>query len=65
MGLLRGKKQKYRHQVVTDRKLKDTGTRLEHTDRKSLKRLAQGTGMSKSSVRMATQLLKLGPIKQQ
>jgi hypothetical protein len=34
------------------------GARLEHTPRKSLKRLAQETGMSKSSARTATQLLK-------
>jgi hypothetical protein len=34
---------------------------LKHTPRKTLKRLAQETGMSKSSARRATQLLKLGP----
>jgi hypothetical protein len=40
-----------------------TGARLEHTPRKSLKRLAQETGVSESSVRMGTQLLKLRPYK--
>jgi hypothetical protein len=39
------------------------GTRLEHTPRKSLQRLAEGSGVSKSSARSATQLLKLGPYK--
>jgi hypothetical protein len=34
------------------------GTRLEHAPRKSLTRLAQETGVSKSSPRRATQLLK-------
>jgi hypothetical protein len=34
------------------------GARLEHTPRKSKKRLAQETGVSKSSARRATQLLK-------
>jgi hypothetical protein len=63
MGLLIGKKQKYKCQVLTEEKLDDTGARLERTPRKSLKRLAQETGMSKSSARMATQLLKLGPYK--
>jgi hypothetical protein len=44
--------------VLTEEKLDDIGDRLEHTPRKSLKCLAQETGMSKSSARMATQLLK-------
>jgi hypothetical protein len=49
--------------VLTEEKLDDIGARLEHTPRKSLKRLAQETGMSKSSARRATQLLKLRPYK--
>jgi hypothetical protein len=44
--------------VLTEEKLDDTGARLEHTPRKLLKRLAQETGVSKSSARTATQLLK-------
>jgi hypothetical protein len=44
--------------VLTEEKLDDIWARLEHTPRKSLKRLAQETGVSKSNARMATQLLK-------
>jgi DNA-binding IclR family transcriptional regulator len=40
-------------------KLHDIEARLEHTPRKSLKRLAQETGVSKSSARRVTQMLKL------
>jgi hypothetical protein len=61
--LLIDKKQKHKHQVLAEEKLHDTGARLQHTPRKSLKRLAQGTGVSESSARMATQLLKLRPYK--
>jgi biotin operon repressor len=61
-GLLINKKQKHKHQVLTE-KLGDIGARLEHMPRKSLKHLAQETGMSKSSARRATQLLKLRPYK--
>jgi DeoR/GlpR family transcriptional regulator of sugar metabolism len=39
--------------VLTEEKLDDIGARLEHTPRKSLKRLAQETGVSKSSARRA------------
>jgi hypothetical protein len=35
------------------------GARLEHTARKSLKRVGQGTGVSECSARRAIQLLKL------
>jgi hypothetical protein len=44
--------------VLTEEKLNDIGARLEHTPRKSLKHLAQEAGVSKSSARTATQLLK-------
>jgi hypothetical protein len=57
-GLWIDKKQKHNHRVVTEGKLDAIGARLEHKPRKSLKRLAQETGVSKSSERMATQLLK-------
>jgi hypothetical protein len=43
---------------VFTEKLDDIGARLEHTPSKSLKRLAQETGVSKSSARKATQMLK-------
>jgi hypothetical protein len=39
-------------------KVNDTGARLEHTPRKSLVHQVQETGVSKSSARRATQLLK-------
>jgi hypothetical protein len=57
------KKQKHKHRVLTEEELGDIGARLEHTPRKTLKRLAQETGVSKSSARRATQLLKLRPYK--
>jgi hypothetical protein len=49
--------------VLTEEKLDDREARLEHAPSKSLKCLAQETGGSKSSARMATQLLKLRPYK--
>jgi hypothetical protein len=57
-----GKKTKHKRRVLTEEKLDEIGARLEHTPRKSLKRLAQETGVSKSSARTATQLLKLKTI---
>jgi transposase len=62
-GLLIDNKQKHKHRVLTEEKLDDIGARLDHTPRKSLKRLAQETEESKSSSRRATQLLKLRPYK--
>jgi hypothetical protein len=53
-GSLIDMKQKY-----TKEKLDDIGAKLEHTPTKSLKSLAQETGVSKSSAGRATQLLKL------
>jgi hypothetical protein len=57
-GLLIHKKQRYKRGVLTEEKLHDIWARLEHTPRKSMKRLAQEIGVSKSSARTATQLLK-------
>ncbi|PNF31265.1 hypothetical protein B7P43_G12670 [Cryptotermes secundus] len=57
-GLLIYKKQKHECQVLGEEKLDETGARLKHILRKSLKRVAQGTRVSKSSARTATQLLK-------
>jgi hypothetical protein len=45
--------------MLTEEKLDDIGARLEHTARKSLKRLAQENGVSKSSARVAKQLLRV------
>jgi hypothetical protein len=61
-GLLIDKKQKHKRRVLTE-KLGDVRARLEHTPRKSLKRLAQENGVSKCSARTATKLLKLKPYK--
>jgi transposase len=61
--LLIDKKQKCKCQVLTEEKLDDIGARLQHTPRKSLKRLAQETGVSKSSARIETRFLKLRPSK--
>jgi hypothetical protein len=58
MGLLIDKKQKHKYQVLAEEKLDGIGTLFEQTPRKSLKCLAQETGVSKSSARRATQLLK-------
>jgi hypothetical protein len=49
--------------VLNDEKLDDIGARLEHIPRKSLKCLAQESGVSKSNARRTTQLLKLRPYK--
>jgi hypothetical protein len=62
-GLLTDKKQQHRCQVLTEEKLDDIGTRLEHTPQKSLKHLAQETCASKSTARTTARLLKLGPYK--
>jgi hypothetical protein len=58
MGLLINNKQKYKCRVLTEETLDETGARLEHTPKKSLKRLAQETGVPKSSAGIVTQLLK-------
>jgi hypothetical protein len=56
--LLVHRKKKRKRRVLTEEKLDDIGARLEPTPTKSLKLLAQETGVSKSSARTATQLLK-------
>jgi hypothetical protein len=63
--LLIDKKQKHKRRVLTEEKLDGIGARHEHTPRKSLKSLAQETDVSKSSRRMATQLMMLRLYKQQ
>jgi hypothetical protein len=62
-GTLTDKKKKHKRRVLSREKLDDTGARLERTPRKSLKRLAQETGVSKSSARRETKLLNLRPYK--
>lgn len=49
--------------MLTEEKWNDIETRLEHTQRKLLKRLAPKTGMSKSSAKTTTQWPKLRPYK--
>jgi hypothetical protein len=44
--LLTDKTQKHRHRVLTEEKLDDIGASLEHTSRKSVKRLGQENGVS-------------------
>jgi hypothetical protein len=59
MGLLIDMEKKtHKRRVLTEEKLDHRGARLEHTPRKSPKHLAQDTGVSKSSARTATKLLK-------
>jgi hypothetical protein len=62
-GFLIDKKQKHKRRVLIEENLDDIGARHEHAPRKSLKHLAQVTGVSKSSARKATLLLKLRPYK--
>jgi hypothetical protein len=57
-GLLIDKKQKHKRRTLTVEKLDDIRARFENTSRKSLKCLAQETGVSKSSARTTTQLRK-------
>jgi hypothetical protein len=52
-GVLIDKKQKRKCRLLIEEKLDGTGASLEHTPRKLLKRLAQETGVSKSSARTA------------
>jgi hypothetical protein len=48
-GLSIDEKQKHWRRMPTEQKLDDIGARIEHIPRKSLKHLAQETGVSKSS----------------
>jgi hypothetical protein len=54
MDLLIDKKKKHKPLVLTEENLDDIGARLEHMRRKSVKHLAQETGLSESSARTAT-----------
>jgi hypothetical protein len=58
-GLLMDSKQKHKRRVLTEEKLDDMAARFEHAPRKSLKLLAQETGVSKPSAKRATQLSNL------
>jgi hypothetical protein len=58
-GLFNRQETKHKRRVLAEEKLDDIEARFKHTPRKSLKRLAQETGVSESSARTKTQLLKL------
>ena len=58
-GSIKNRKVNHRRHVLTEEILDEIGERLEHTPKKSLKRLSQETGVSVSSAQRATKLLKL------
>ena len=62
-GSVQNKKPQVNKRVLTEEKLDEIGFRLEQSPQKSLRRLAQQVGVSKSSVQLATKLLKLKPYK--
>lgn len=57
-GSLQDRKPESKRRVLTEEKLDEIGAKLEHSPRKSLRRLAQETGVSITSARTATILLK-------
>jgi transposase len=57
-GSVLDRKAESKRRVLTEEKLDEIGAQLEHTPRKSLRRLAQETGISISSARTAIRLLK-------
>jgi hypothetical protein len=62
-GSLLGKKSAKECHVLTTEKLDEIGARLKHTPQKSLRCLAQKTGLTKASAATAIKLLKLKPYK--
>jgi hypothetical protein len=62
-GSVLDKKPAKKCRVLTKEKLDEIKARLEHTPQKSLRHLAEETGISKSSAAKATKLLKLKPYK--
>ena len=62
-GSVANKKPRVNKRVLTEEKLDEIAFRLEISPRKSLRRLAQEVGVSKTSVQHATKLLKLKPYK--
>ena len=53
-GSVQNKKPQVNKRVLTEEKLDEIGFRLEQSPKKSLRRLAQQVGVSKSSVQLAT-----------
>ncbi|PSN55065.1 hypothetical protein C0J52_04117, partial [Blattella germanica] len=62
-GSVLNKKPERKHRVLTDERLNDIGTRLQVSPRKSLSCLAALCGILRSTVHIATKLLKLKPYK--
>ncbi|PNF15704.1 hypothetical protein B7P43_G12455 [Cryptotermes secundus] len=62
-GILIDRKPLKRNRVLTEEKLDDIGHRLENSPRKSLRRLAQQSGVSLGSAWTATKLLHIRPYK--
>ena len=60
-GSVNDEKPKRKRRILTEEKLVDIAKRLAHAPQKTLKRLAQETGISRSSAGIATKLLKLKP----
>jgi hypothetical protein len=59
-GLIIDKKERHKRRVLAE-KLDNIGAKFEYTHRKSLRRLAQETEVSKSSARTTIKFLKLRP----
>ncbi|KAJ4439784.1 hypothetical protein ANN_07912 [Periplaneta americana] len=60
-GSFSNKKRIQQCRVLTEENLDEVGARLEHSPRKSLRRLAQEVNISKMSAFVATKILKLKP----
>ncbi|KAJ4451314.1 hypothetical protein ANN_02775 [Periplaneta americana] len=60
-GYFLNKKRVQQRRVLTEEKLDEVGARLEHSPRKSLRRLTQEFNISKTSAFVATKLLELQP----
>ena len=58
-GSVKNRKVNCRRHVLTEETLDEIGERLEHTPKKSQKRLSQETGVSVCSVQRAKTLMKL------
>ena len=58
-GSVNNQKSNKKYSVLIEEKLDHNGKTLEHNPQKFLKRLAQESGISQSSARNATKLLKL------
>jgi transposase len=58
-GVITDLKPERTRRVLTEEKLDDIATLLEHSPHKTFKHVAEETGVSKSTVRIAAQLLKL------